>query len=223
MDTIQKIHNLIILDESGSMYSIYEPALDGVNETLQTIRKAKETYPEQDHFVTLVTFNTGQYNKINNSTPIEMASDFKSSQYHPRGSTPLYDAIGKALNDLRLLVEDEDIVLVTIITDGYENASREFTGKAIKVLIDELKKKDWVFTYIGANQDVENVAISLSINNHISFDANVEGTKMMFAKERSSRSRFFDKIHRNSDCIFSEKENIRDNYFEDDEISDLKS
>lgn len=127
------------------------------------------------------------------------------------------------MTELRLLVEDEDIVLVTIITDGYENASREFTGRAIKGLIEGLKKKDWVFTYIGAKHDVEKVATSFSINNHISFDANIVGTNMMFAKERSSRSRFFDKIHRNSDRIFSEKENIQDNYFEDDEISDLKS
>lgn len=95
MDTKQKIHNLIILDKSGSMYSIYEPALSGVNETLQTIRKAKEAYPEQEHFITLVTFNTGHYNKIYNSTPIEMAPDITSRQYRPGDSTPLYDAMGK--------------------------------------------------------------------------------------------------------------------------------
>lgn len=214
MSENQRIHNLIILDESGSMHSIYQPALSGVNETLQTIRQAKEEYPEQQHYVTLVTFDTGHFNKIYNSTPIEMAPDITADQYRPCGGTPLYDAMGRALNELRGNVKEDDVVLVTIITDGYENASREFTGAAIKALVDELKNKGWVFTYIGANQDVEKVAASISINNHFSFKADFAGTSQMFAKEKASRSKFFRKVHDNRDLPENKREDIRSNYFD---------
>ncbi len=59
---------------------------------------------------------------------------------------------------------DDDSVLVTIITDGEENSSEEYTGRAIATIIDELKKKGWMFTYIGANQDVVSVAMTININ-----------------------------------------------------------
>lgn len=62
-DGTKRVHNLIILDESGSMSSIYRPALTGVNETLQTIRSAQEEHQNQQHFVTLVAFDSGHYNQ----------------------------------------------------------------------------------------------------------------------------------------------------------------
>ena len=148
-----KVHNLIILDESGSMMSIYYPALTGVNETLQTIRGAQKEHPDQEHFVTLVAFDTSHYNKIYHNTPAEKAIDISGEQYRPCGGTPLYDAMGRAINELHNKVTKGDVVLVTIITDGYENASREYNGKAIKSLVEAMRKEGWVFTYIGANQE----------------------------------------------------------------------
>lgn len=189
-----RVHNLIILDESGSMSAIYNAALTGVNETLQTIRQAQTVHTDQQHFVSLVTFDTSHFNRIYNGTAAEKAIDITRAQYRPMGGTPLYDAMGRALNDLRRAVKPGDVVLVTVITDGYENASREYTGPAIKALVEELKAKDWVFTYIGANQDVAAVAASMAINNHLEFQADEESTSEMFAKESSARSRFFGKI-----------------------------
>ena len=87
--------------------------------------------------------------------------------------------MGMSLNALRPKVAEEDRVLVTIVTDGYENASREYNGKAIKVLVDELKDKGWVFAYIGANQDVEKVAATISITNTMTFQTTSHGTKRM--------------------------------------------
>ena len=52
------VHNMLILDESGSMGSIYHQALTGANETIQSTRAAQERYPDQDHRFTFVTFNT---------------------------------------------------------------------------------------------------------------------------------------------------------------------
>lgn len=212
-----KVFNLIILDQSGSMQSIYAPALSGVNETLQTIRLANEDHPEQDHYVTLVAFDglpqEGlRYNLIYDSIPATEIKDISSSQYRPYGNTPLFDAMGKAINELRDKAKENDVVLVTVITDGYENASIEYSGVAIKSLVEEMRKKGWVFTYIGANQDVDKVADSMSINNRMAFQASYEGTKAMFAKERMSRGKFFEKVsHRNS----MSKEDFEENFFED--------
>lgn len=200
----KRVFNLIVLDESGSMHSIYQPALTGVNETLQTIRDAKIENDNQEHFVTLVTFDTGHYNEIYRCTPAEQAVDITSEQYRPNGGTPLYDAMGRAITELRGSVSPDDVVLVTIITDGYENASRQYTGKAIKDLVETMRKQNWVFTYIGANQDVEAVAESMSINNRLAFDANEESTRDMFAKEACSRKAFFSKLKHPDSVDFSE-------------------
>jgi len=68
-----------------------------------------------------------------------------------------------------------------------------------------------VFTYIGANQDVEKVATTIAINNTLSFSASAEGTKAMFAKDSSSRERFFSRLH----CGLKGK--LSDNFFDDDD------
>lgn len=207
----RRVHNLIILDESGSMSSIYHPALTGVNETLQTIREACKEHPGQEHFVTLVTFDTGHYNKIYYNTPAEKTIDINERQYRPSGGTPLYDAMGHAITQLRDYVAPDDVVLVTIITDGYENASREYNGRAIKALVENMKSKGWVFTYIGANQDVEKVAASISIDNHLSFECTDTGANEMFEKEMRCRKRMFGKIANNES-----RDSLGSDYFNED-------
>lgn len=203
-----RVHNLIILDESGSMSSIYLPALTGVNETLQTIRDAQDEHKNQQHFVTLVTFDTGHYNPIYDHVPAEQALDITKKQYSPGGGTPLYDAMGRGLTELRSFVGKDDIVLVTIITDGYENASCEYNAVAIKALVESLKAEGWVFTYIGANQDVTAVAGGLSIDNHLVFESNHESTQAMFEKELLSRKRFFDRVNKGET-----RSNLQKDYF----------
>lgn len=209
-----RVHNLIILDESGSMQSIYHEALTGVNETLQTIRSAQNKYPEQKQFVTLVTFDSDHFNRIYHSTSAPEAKEICEDQYRPNAATPLYDAMGKSINELRPHVEKDDLVLVTIITDGYENASEEYDNVAIKKLVEEMRKKGWVFTYIGANQDVEKVAMSISINNHLSFCSDSQGTKMMFEKERKSRNAFFAKSSRRFEENISPQD-LDEGYFDE--------
>lgn len=204
-----RVFNLIILDESGSMMSIYNPALSGVNETLQTIRGAQNEHPDQEHFVTLIAFDSNHYNQIYQNVPADQAVDITNEQYRPDGCTPLYDAMGRSINKLRTKTAKGDVVLVTIITDGYENASREYNGIAIKRLVEEMRKAGWVFTYIGANQDVEAVAQSMSINNCMGFSADELSTKAMFERENMSRKRFFDKVRTDVD-----RSEIENDYFD---------
>ena len=184
------IFNLIIIDESGSMQSIKTAAIDSVNETIQTIRSAQKKHEDQEHFVSLVTFND-DVKTIYECVPVDEVKELTAETYQPDCCTALYDAMGISLNALRKKVAEDDKVLVTVVTDGYENASKEYSGKAIKALVDELKAKGWVFAYIGANQDVEAVAATISITNTLRFNATSAGVHGMAGIVSRSRERLY--------------------------------
>ena len=188
---VKSIINLMILDASGSMESIYNQALSGVNETIQTIRIGQKEHPEFEQSLTLASFNSGK-NYLNvkySATPIDEVKEITKEDYIACGCTALYDAMGEMISELKRKVTPEDRVLVTVITDGYENASIHWNGPQIKSLVEELRHEGWTFTYIGANQDVEAVAGSMGIRNTLSFDTTDEGTKEMFQKDIIARLR----------------------------------
>ena len=199
METKHQVHNLVILDESGSMESIKKTIIQGFNEIVQTVKGIAKEYPEQEHFISLVSFN-GIGNKIlHYIDPVEKLELIDDSRYKPDASTPLYDAMGFSFAKLKQVLENikEYNVLVTILTDGEENASKEYTGLTIKKLIEELKLNRWTFTYIGADHDVEKFAMSISITNTMIFQKNEADMKDMFSKEKSARERYSEKIRRN--------------------------
>jgi hypothetical protein len=129
--------------------------------------------------------------------------------------TPLYDAVGSTITRVHALKgnDDNSLALVTVITDGYENASREFSLTALKSLIDSYKDQGWQFTYIGADHEVEQVAFSLHIDHCLQFDKSEEGTQTMFAKERRSRLRWMERMEdvMAQPCVSNEerRKNIR--------------
>lgn len=209
-----RIFNLIIIDESGSMQSIKKQAIDSVNETIQSIRAAQAEYEDQEHYVSLVSFNSF-VKTVYECVPVGEVKELTEETYRPDCMTALYDAMGVSLNALRTKVAQEDKVLVTIVTDGEENSSQEYTGKAIKALVDELKAKGWVFAYIGANQNVEAVAASISITNTLNFHATCEGTALMSDRLSKSRTRWFSKIARKES---SAPEDNLDFFDEDDDV-----
>ena len=188
-----RIFNLIIIDESGSMISIKKEAIDNVNETIQTIRSAQKKHEEQEHYISLVSFNN-EVKTIYDCLPISEIQEINEDTYLPNCYTALYDAIGSSVNSLRKKVSQEDKVLITIITDGYENVSEEYNGIAIKSLIEELKSKGWVFAYIGANHDVEQVAATISISNTIKFEQTSLGTQNMTGRLNRCRNHLYDSM-----------------------------
>lgn len=96
-----RIFNLIILDESGSMLSIKKQAVDGVNETIQTICAAQQKHEEQEHRITLVTFNSSDIKTIYDRVEAGKIEMLPDEQYEPNCCTPLYDAMGISLLQLR--------------------------------------------------------------------------------------------------------------------------
>lgn len=203
-DSVQRVFNLIILDESGSMSTIAKQAVSGLNETFQTIRNAQKEHQEQQHFISFVTFNSAKIRTVMNRQAVSVDKKMKWTDYKPDDCTPLFDAMGRSLNDLKNHVGDEDVVLVTIITDGYENASREYSGRDIKNLVAELKKRGWVFAYIGTNQDVDAVADDMGIRSRMSYEYSDRGACDMFEAERSSKRAFFNRLSRYGRSIVEE-------------------
>ena len=206
----KQVHNLIIVDESGSMSIIHKQAFSGMNETLQTIRQMLEKYPDQKQYVTLLTFDTGHTKWHYDNTPANKTQDLGWKDYNPGGGTPLYDAIGKGISKVNANVTEGDHVLVTIITDGEENSSEEWTLKMVRNMIEKLKSQNWTFTLIGTdNLDVESMAHSFAIDEHLEFSEDEAGTDAMFEKERRSRERF-------NCCIASEAAIPKGKFFDED-------
>ena len=191
----KRIYNLIILDESGSMSRIREQALSGANETIQSIKTTQQENPDDNQMLSFVTFDSrsgaDDVRSIIGCVPVEKVRELKLKDYQPTGTTPLYDAMGLSIENMRGNVKEGDNVLVTVITDGLENSSKIYSGPMIKEMVDGLRSQGWMFTYIGANQDSEEQAKGLGINASMDFQTTDEGTRMMYAKMNSGNRAFY--------------------------------
>jgi hypothetical protein len=210
--TTDKVYNLVILDESGSMESIKQATISGFNEIVQTIKGIEIKFPEQQHFISLVTFNGFGVKTLLDKTLVASLHQIDPNTYHPDSMTPLYDAI--ALSVLKLKIDLAGIenlnVLVTILTDGEENASKEFNHSQVNNIIREQKNQGWTFTYIGANHDVEKIAHSISITNTLRFEADAALMKHTFVKESESRILYSQKI--------KDKKDTQNDFYEEDKF-----
>ena len=193
-----QVYNLIILDKSGSMGSIANAAISGFNETVGSIRSAQERFKDtQEHFVSLMIFCNCEKTMVYDMVPVEKVKELTSKEYRPCCCTPLYDAMGISINALYNAIKDKEdaTAVVTVITDGLENASKEYSGKAIKALVERMKDEEgWNFAYIGTNQDVAATSASLSIDNHMAFADDDAGMREAWAKERKSRTMMYTRI-----------------------------
>ena len=196
-----KIYNLIILDESGSMASLKRSTISGFNEVVQSIQSASKQFPEQQHYISLVTFNGDGIKTVYDQESVSKLKEIDGDKYQPMSNTPLYDAMGNSFLKLRKTTDKDKNckVLVTILTDGEENSSKEFKGQDIKKLVEELKEKGWVFTYIGANHDVEAFAKSISIENVLEYKANASDMKAMFETENTARKEYYNSVRNKTD------------------------
>ncbi len=215
-----QVYNLVILDKSGSMESIRDEAINGYNETLGTIRAAQLKHMDtQEHFVSLAAFCSCGIDMIYDKTPIKDADKLTPEKYDPCCRTPLFDAIGSTIKKLRKDIKDvaDAAVLVTIITDGYENDSKEWTGPAVKKLIDECKADGWMISFIGAGEDIVSVATTISVTNTVVWEKTAEGTRDVFRNENEAQDRFYDKMATNcsSSMTPSERKRMRQQFSEE--------
>ena len=126
-----QVYNVVILDKSGSMGSIKSAAVEGFNETLVGIKKAQEQFAEtQQHYLSLVAFCGCEMKVLYDKVPVSEAQLLDMNEYQPCCSTPLFDAMGFTLTDIRKHVKElkDATVVVTIITDGMENPYQRQEG-----------------------------------------------------------------------------------------------
>jgi Mg-chelatase subunit ChlD len=156
-----KTEIIAVVDRSGSMSSIKTDMEGGLKTLIDDQRKEAG-----ECNVTYICFDDS-YDEVFVSKPIAEVTELK---IEPRSATALLDALGKAINSVgqrfAALPEDErpEHVFFVIVTDGMENASREYTRKQILELIThQTEKYSWDFTYLGANQDAIGEASSFGI------------------------------------------------------------
>ena len=220
------IYNLIILDESGSMSCVAQQTISGCNETINNIKSLQEEHAvTQQHFISIYAFqhNPKVHSRylIKNENP-SMVHHITDEDYQPWGSTNLYDAIGSTLSDIKHHIKNNDKAIgnITIITDGMENASCEYTHAHIAKMIEDFKEKGWNFNFIGANIDVEATAHNLNIDNHLSFAQDEENYKRMWEAERSSQRAYYKRMERtlkdedDSVSFAAKMRTISKNYFD---------
>ncbi|MBI5537981.1 MAG: VWA domain-containing protein [Deltaproteobacteria bacterium] len=171
---------LMILDRSGSMAPLADDTVGGFNAFIQE----QKTQPG-DAVVTLVLFNH-DYEVVYNARPIQQVEPLTAATYHPGGNTALLDAIGRGTYDLGKKLADMDErdrpgkVIVVIMTDGHENASKEYKREPIRKIVEEQTHKyGWSFLFLGANIDAfaEAGAIGVAKASTMNFVADADGVR----------------------------------------------
>ena len=173
----------MVLDRSGSMADMAKEAIGGFNSFLESHQK------EPGHAkLTLVLFDH-EYILAQDGCPVEEVPKLDEHSYQPRGTTALLDAIGRTIKTVGERLdhtpeqERPGKVLIVILTDGLENASKEFSLKQINQMIQHQREAySWEFIFLGAGQDAIQVANSLGISadNAVQFADTPEGAVMAF-------------------------------------------
>lgn len=138
--------------------------------------------------MTTVLFDD-QYELLHDHVNIKEIRPITNNEYSARGTTAMFDAIGKTINSIGIRLnntpeeERPDKVIFVITTDGYENSSKEFTRSQIKKMIEHQRTKySWTFMFLGANIDAVSEADSLGINTDFAktYTANSIGTQSVY-------------------------------------------
>lgn len=138
---------VIVLDESGSMGSIRHNILKSINDL---ITEQQQNF-SRSATLTLIKFNDN-INRIIMNKPITKVNKLDYEDYTPNGSTALYDAIGEAINEFKF---DNDVLMI-IVTDGQENASKKYNKSQVNALIDNKKlNNNWSYVYLSSDLNTE--------------------------------------------------------------------
>ena len=169
-EAIEDTEILVIADRSGSMHRIVDDAVGGFNSFLGDQR----VLPDKA-FLTLVRFD-GEVEVVCESTPIHKMRNITRETIKPRGNTALLDAIGESIKNILPRVKSSKVIVV-IITDGGENASRHFDIIEIKELVTAREKDGWQFLFLGANIDSFAVGSSMGMakGSTVQYNANARG------------------------------------------------
>ncbi|MDR2828961.1 MAG: VWA domain-containing protein [Acholeplasmatales bacterium] len=155
----KSIELVFILDKSGSMAGSEKSVINGFNSLIEQQKSQKKGNVK----VSVVLFDDDMEILINR-VDISLVDILTTKQYYVEGSTALLDAIGTTSQKLKQIIDAEDAinkpskVMIFIYTDGYENASKEYSSNSIKNIIEAQEKEGWEYYFIGAAKE----AVTLS-------------------------------------------------------------
>ena len=180
--TEKKLTEMVfVIDRSGSMSGFESDTIGGFNSTID-----KQKKEEGDAIVSTVLFSD-KVEVLHDRVGLKEIGKMTEEEYYVNGCTALLDAVGGTIERIRHeQAKDKDKVpdatLFVIITDGLENASREFSYRKVKGLIEKQKEESWDFLFLGANIDVaaEAERIGISRNNTVEFRSDSESIHAMY-------------------------------------------
>jgi uncharacterized protein YegL len=173
-----------VIDRSGSMSAMCAEAIGGFNSFLDDQKKE-----EGEAKLTLVLFDH-EYMKVHDGAPIADVAPLNTTTYEPRGTTALLDAVGRTIDDVgkRLsdLTEEErpEKVIVSIMTDGFENASKDYSLTKVRDMIaHQTDMYQWEFVFLGATLEANKMAADAGIPlaNIASFTSTGAGVRAAYA------------------------------------------
>lgn len=193
-----------ILDKSGSMSSVRDATISGVNEYVQTLKNDKKSA----YSFSLTVFDT-ESKELHKNKPLAKVEKLTKEDYEPGGNTALYDAVCSSIKSLKSEVGKSDKVLCVIMTDGEENSSKEYTQEQLKTLIKELEAEgNWTFVFLGANQDAWANAQKFGFHaqNVATFNSTEKGINNVFTMMASNTSAFSMRSVSNTDSFLSKED-----------------
>ena len=175
---------VFILDRSGSMSGLEKDTIGGYNSMLEKQKKTEKGKA----YVTTVLFDD-KYELLHDGVLLDKMKPITEKEYYVRGSTALLDAVGKTISQVKAnqnsLKKNQRAkkILFVIITDGEENASREYTAEKVKKMIQEQKKTEkWEFLFLGANIDAVSTVKEFGIDSSraVRYNSDSIGTQKNF-------------------------------------------
>ena len=171
-----------IIDRSGSMASVVDDAIGGLNTFIEEQKKVPGKA-----LITTILFDH-EYIVFHDGVKLEDVKPFDNKTYVPRGNTALLDAMGRGIATAKERIRDlpkaqqPSKVIVTVLTDGFENASREYNKDKITKMIEEQRKEKWEFIFLAANEQTIGDAIHLGFHRHdtVAFQATGAGTRAAY-------------------------------------------
>lgn len=186
-------HISVVLDRSGSMGCVRDSTIEGFNSFV-----TKQRLEDGEATISLSQFDD-YHDDVYSFVDLKTSPLLDTETFVPRGCTALYDAVGRSIvntgEKLAGMTEDErpEKVLFVILTDGYENASKEYNLSKIKKMIEHQESKyKWEFVFIGANINAEEVGagMGISYDKSITFSASARGVDTVFASLSSNVSSY---------------------------------
>lgn len=197
------VHNVLILDGSGSMgdsiNSKWTKAIDLANSEIISLRSNEDI----NYTFTIVVFSG--FRDINFKHFVNHKPKFISGN-RVAGMTALNDAIGKTLNKIHSFKNEDEKVLVKIITDGEENNSKEYSSQQIGRLIKGLQKTgNYTITFVGTYTDVLTAQSLYNIHetNTLVHDNTEEGFEMMSMDIETSNVNYSKRLLRGEDVTMN--------------------